>query len=224
MEQVAPIIQAIFIVITLSTVHQFYRASKHSSVFLAIIFIIAGLQMGLGLTNFYENETTIPPRFLLLIAPAIFIIVFLFSTKKGRTFLDSLDLKKLTLLHAVRVPVELVLYSLFLSKAIPEIMTFKGRNFDILAGISAPFVYYFGFIRNQISNKVLIIWNLISLGLLLNIVILAVLSAKTPFQQFAFDQPNLAVAYFPFNWLPSVVVPLVLLSHLASLKQLTTEK
>jgi hypothetical protein len=39
-------------------------------------------------------------------------------------------------------------------------------------------------------------------------------------QQFAITQPNIAVQYFPFNWLPSVVVPLVLFSHLASIQQL----
>lgn len=106
-------------------------------------------------------------------------------------------------------------------------MTFEGRNFDILAGISALLVYYFAFKKNEntsnISQKaklVLIIWNLVSLCFLLNIVVLAILSAKTPFQQVGFEQPNVAVTYFPFNWLPSVVVPLVLFSHLAALRQI----
>jgi len=79
---------------------------------------------------------------------------------------------------------------------------------------------FFGLIKNKFSNHIIIIWNILGLGLLLNIVMLAILSAKTPFQQFAFEQPNIAVAYFPFNWLPSVVVPLVLFSHLVTLKQL----
>ena len=64
------------------------------------------------------------------------------------------------------------------------------------------------------------IWNFISLGLLLNIIFIAILSAKTPLQQFAFDQPNIAIGHFPFNWLPSIIVPIVLLSHLATIRQL----
>jgi hypothetical protein len=36
----------------------------------------------------------------------------------------------------------------------------------------------------------------------------------------AFDQPNIAILYFPFVWLPSVVVPGVLLAHLVSLRKL----
>jgi len=36
----------------------------------------------------------------------------------------------------------------------------------------------------------------------------------------AFDQPNIAVLYFPFSWLPTYVVPVVLFCHLAALRKL----
>ncbi|MEM9987092.1 MAG: hypothetical protein AAF804_18515, partial [Bacteroidota bacterium] len=49
---------------------------------------------------------------------------------------------------------------------------------------------------------------------------IAILSAPLPFQQLAFEQPNVAVLRFPYVLLPGVVVPLVLLSHLLSLKYL----
>lgn len=99
-------------------------------------------------------------------------------------------------------------------------MTFEGRNFDILSGLTAPVVYYFGFIKKGLNKKLILVWNLICLGLLINIVAIAVLSAPFPFQKFAFDQPDIAVLYFPFNWLPCCVVPLVLFSHLATIRQL----
>jgi hypothetical protein len=59
---------------------------------------------------------------------------------------------------------------------------------------------------------------------LLNIVINAVLSIPSPFQQFAFEQPNVAVLYFPFVWLPCCIVPIVLFAHLAAIKQLWNKK
>ena len=37
-------------------------------------------------------------------------------------------------------------------------------------------------------------------------------------------KPNLAVLYFPYNWLPSAVVHLVLFSHLAGLWQLLSKR
>lgn len=155
--------------------------------------------------------------------PLVFIAV-LFSTNKGRIFIDSLNIKYLTILYTIRIPVEIVLFWLFLHKTIPQLMTFEGRNFDILAGISAPFIYYFGFIKNKLSNKILLGWNILCLGLLINIVTNAVLSLPYPFRQFAFDQPNIAILYFPFTWLPGVIVPIVLLSQLASIKILITQE
>ncbi|HUQ96495.1 MAG TPA: hypothetical protein VM010_02440, partial [Chitinophagaceae bacterium] len=42
--------------------------------------------------------------------------------------------------------------------------------------------------------------------------------------QLAFDQPDIAVLYFPFVLLPGVVVPVVLLSHLAAIRQLLVKR
>jgi len=144
-----------------------------------------------------------------------------FVPDKIRTiFIDGLPQSTLTFLHIVRIPVELVLYWLFLHQAVPELMTFSGRNFDILAGITAPFVAYYGLQKQLMGRKTLITWNLVALALLFNIVIHAVLSAPFAFQQLAFDQPNIAVLYFPFSWLPGFIVPVVLFAHLVSVRQL----
>jgi len=100
-------------------------------------------------------------------------------------------------------------------------MTFEGRNFDILAGLSTPFIAYFGFTKKTIGRKFLLAWNIICLLLLLNIVVNAILSAPFVFQQFAFDQPNIAILYFPFVWLPGFIVPVVLFSHLVLIRRLS---
>ncbi len=99
-------------------------------------------------------------------------------------------------------------------------MTFEGRNFDILAGITAPIIAYLAFTQKKISRNGLLIWNFICLALLANIVVNAFLSVPSPVQQFAFDQPNIAILYVPFSWLPTFVVPVVLFAHLASIQQL----
>jgi hypothetical protein len=155
-----------------------------------------------------------------MIAPSIILLSLLFTTKKGQNFLDHLDIKLLTLFQSIRILVELVLYLLFIQKLIPEIMTFEGKNWDILSGISAPFIYYFGFIKRKISRFFILAWNLFCLILLGNIVFYSILSSPTPFQRYSFDQPNIALGYFPFILLPTIIVPMVLLSHLVSIRQL----
>jgi len=184
------------------------------------------LQAVLTLNNSYNLDTTsFPPKIILTgILPAIITIIIAFSTQKGRQFIDSLPLKNLTYLNIVRIPVEIVLYWLFLNKTIPELMTFEGRNFDILAGITAPIIAYFGLTKTTLSRQTILLWNFICLALLLNIVINALLSAPSPIQKFAFDQPNIAILNFPFSWLPTFIVPIVLFGHLTSIRQLFKQK
>lgn len=223
MENLPPYISIVFGLTTILTVGLFYKATSNSKVTLLILLTWLALQSFIGLSGFYTVTDTIPPRFLLLVLPPVLFIIGLFTTSKGRQYIDSLDAKTLTILHTIRIPVEVVLFWLFINKTVPELMTFEGRNFDIISGFTAPIVFYFGFIRKQLDRRVILIWNFICLGLLLNIVVHAVLSAPFPFQKFAFDQPNIAVLYFPFNSLPSCVVPLVLLSHLATIRQLIND-
>jgi len=220
MDNLPTYISIVFILTTILTIAFFYKAANGSKAALLILWVWIIIQTVLGLTRFYTKTTTIPPRILFLVVPALILIVSLFLTNTGKQFIDNLNIKYLTVLHVVRIPVEVVLFWLFLNKTIPQLMTFEGRNFDIAAGITAPIVYYFGMVKNTFNKKIMLVWNFICLGLLLNIVVNAALSTPSAVQQFAFDQPNIAILYFPINLLPAVVVPLVLLSHLAAIRQL----
>ena len=221
-------ISIVFGVTTILTLLMFYLAIRKSSAgdvtANRVLIVLTGwliLQAAVTLNNFYSTDTTsLPPRIVFLVIPPLLTILLLFLTKHGRIFIDGLPQSTLTFMHIVRIPVELVLYWLFLHQAVPELMTFSGRNFDILAGITAPFVAYYGLQKQLMGRKTLITWNLVAMALLFNIVIHAVLSAPFAFQQLAFDQPNIAVLYFPFSWLPGFIVPVVLFSHLVSVRQL----
>lgn len=196
-----------------------------ANVILVSMLLWLALQAILALMGIYRTDTNLfPPKIMLLgVFPTFLTIILLFATSKGKKFIDSLPLKDLTYLNIVRVPVEIVLFWLFLNKAIPELMTFSGRNFDILAGVSAPFIAYWGLTKTKLSRKIILAWNFICLGLLLNIVVNATLSAPFPIQKFAFDQPNIAILYFPFCWLPTFIVPIVLFGHFASIRKLRNE-
>jgi len=174
----------------------------------------------LSLNGFYIIEPTGFPKIVLSFMPTILFLVLLFVLPKARKKLDDIPLKALTWIHIVRIPVEFGLYYLFVYKAVPELMTFAGRNFDIVAGITAPIVVFLTFYRNLLSKKVLLVWNIIMLGFLLFIVVNALLAAPHIFQQFAFDQPNVAIAYFPVVWLQGFIVPVVLFSHFVAIRQL----
>ncbi|HTD93548.1 MAG TPA: hypothetical protein VK644_07045, partial [Chitinophagaceae bacterium] len=196
MQHVPVIISIVFLLTSFLAAWIFYLAAGRSKAVLLILLIMGVVQSVAGWTGFYQTGGP-SPRFVLLVAPGMLVAILLFITKRGRIFLDGLDLKKITLIHVVRVPVEIVLYYIFLAGLIPQLMTFEGRNFDIISGISAPIIYYLVFISRKAGRRLLLAWNLLCLGLLINVVAIAVLSAKTPFQQLSLDHPNTGITYFP---------------------------
>ncbi|MDR3714721.1 MAG: hypothetical protein P4L51_18045 [Puia sp.] len=214
------LVSLIFMLTTLLTVLFFYQATYRSVVAMSVLLAWLALQGVLAFNGYYTVTAGAPPRFALAVIPPLLFILLLFLTARGRAWLDGLDIRVLTLLHIVRIPVELTLFRLYLYHQVPALLTFEGRNFDILSGVSAPIVYYFGFVKNKLSKGAYLAWNIVCLGLLANIVITAILSAPFSFQRFAFSQPNQAILYFPFVWLPCCIVPLVLLSHLACIRKL----
>jgi hypothetical protein len=224
MDNLPSYIYWVFGLTLLLAVSLFYIATNYSKTFLIIISLWITAQAYLSLSGFYKIANTFPPRFALLLLPPLVMTIVLFNTVKGKQFIDTMKLDALTLFHIIRVPVELVLFWLFANKTVPELMTFEGRNFDILSGISAPVIFYFGFVKKNLNKSILLIWNFIGLALLLNIAFNAILSLPGLFQQFALEQPNIAILYFPFVLLPAVLVPLVLFSHLVTIRQLLSDK
>lgn len=224
MENLPLYIYLVFGFTVIISIWLFYKASRNSKIFLIIISVWIIIQSAISINGFYTNANTIPPTIMLLVLPPVVFIILLFTLKNGKKFIDRLNLKTLTLFHIIRIPVELVLFWLYIYKAVPQLMTFEGRNLDIISGLTAPLLCYVGFLNHKTNKTLLLIWNMFCLALLFNIVFYAILSAPTKFQQFAFLQPDIALGYFPFVFLPSLIVPLVLLAHLASIRMLLKSK
>jgi hypothetical protein len=209
-----------FILTSLLTLYFIMKAFHFSRHVLIVSFVLLMVQGLVGSYGFYTVTDTIPPRFPLLVLPGVLVILYAFFSKRGKIILNKASLPDLTFLHIVRIPVEIVLWGLFLHHQIPQVMTFEGWNFDILSGITAPIIWWYAFKDKGVKKGILLLWNILCLILLFIILTIAVLASPVPFQQLAFDQPNVAVQYFPYVWLPAFVVPVVLFSHLASIRLL----
>jgi hypothetical protein len=205
------------------TIYLFYRAAHSSKAFLLIVIVWVAIQALLGLSDFYYLSKNAPPKLPLLVGPPTALIIILFLIKKGRSFIDKLSISNLTLVHSVALLVEPVLYFLFVYKYAPKAMTFEGSNFDILSGLTAPIAYYFGFVNKKLNRGILITWNLICLGLVINASRVAVLSMPN-FGVIGAEQPDIALGLFPYILLPAVIVPIVLFAHLASIRNLVIKR
>jgi hypothetical protein len=157
-----------------------------------------------------------------ILVPLIMAVVFISSKAVGEA-LYLIPPANLIRLQSFRFFVEVFLWMLFLNNLLPVQMTFEGRNLDILAGLSAPLIAWLCS-RGKISRTGIVIWNILCLGLLLNIVITAILSTPSPWRLFMNEPANYIVTWFPISWLPGFLVPLAYYLHFISLKQMFQSK
>ena len=173
----------------------------------------------LALHGFFSDFAATPPRILVaILVPAVAFAIFSFVSKALPDALRQTPVTWLIGFQAFRIIVELVLWRGYKNGAIPVQMTFEGRNFDILIGLTAPFAAW---IYQRTHSTVFgILWNIAGLASLLNVVVIAVLSMPTPIRHFMNDPPNTLLAHFPFIYLPAVLVPAGYIAHFLSIRQI----
>jgi len=191
------------------------------STFIAVWIFLVSLLTFLGFFNEFQSR---PPRLLLAMVIWIIAIIVLIFNPSSRRFMAKMPITTLTYIHIVRVPIEIVLWWLFMFGTIAKLMTFEGVNYDILSGISAPFAGLFFVGKKSKSNFAAIVWNILALILLVNIVLRATLVTPYFFNPATNDQPNIAVFYFPYILLPLFIAPVIFFSHIVSLYQLLSDK
>jgi hypothetical protein len=101
-------------------------------------------------------------------------------------------------------------------------MSYSGRNFDILTGISAGLLGLI-LLRSHVPRWVVQVWNVAGFALLVNIVTVAVVSTPA-FAWFGRDRLNVFVLYPPFVWLPAVMVLAALMGHILVWRKLWREE
>lgn len=215
-------INLLFLITCLLTIVFFYFSNSKANRITFFIIIWSLIHAVLAYFDFYKNTVAFPPRFALILVPSTILIIYSLLPKQQNWFLKRRNTIISTFLHSIRLPMEIVLYGLFVNKMVPELMTFEGRNFDILMGITAPIIGLL-LINNKINKTALLVWNIVGLILISFILLNGLLSAELPFQQFGFEQPNRAVTFFPFVLLPATVVPIVIWTHLSDIIKLRKE-
>jgi hypothetical protein len=189
----------------------------------SFFFWMLGLWL-LTLTPFFLDFDARPPRMIFVMFPPAIVIIMLFSLRQSRKFIKNISLVPLTYIHLTRIPIGVILWWLASYSLFPLNLTFYGQNLDILAGISAPFAAIF-LIGTHIRKKIgAIVWNVAALMLVLNLVFHTVKATPYFWDPSVSDMPNQAVLYFPFIFLPGVMVPIIIFSHVTSLYQLIFKK
>jgi hypothetical protein len=170
--------------------------------------------------RFFLDFQRLPPRILVAILPSLALLLFLSVTRVLDGTLARIPPAMLVYLQSFRIVVEFVLWQLVSAGVAPEIMSFHGRNFDIVVGLSAPVVAYGCFTRRIWPERVALWWNVAGILILLNTVVHAQLATPSPFRVFHTIPPNTFIAYPPYVLLPAFLVPLAWFLHAMSIRQL----
>lgn len=182
-----------------------------------------GLTGLLAVSGFYQNFSAVPPRFTSAVLPPLLLGIAATAAclrPQGRLWLKALPQSWLIGAQSFRFFVEGILWALYVQGALAPLMTFHGRNWDVLVGLTAPVMAGLALRHGNRVRGALIGWNVLGLALLVNVAVHGILSAPTPFRVFITDPPNMILTTFPYVWLPGFLVPLAFLLHLLSLVKL----
>ena len=102
-------------------------------------------------------------------------------------------------------------------------MTYAGQNFDVLSGVFA-LVLAIAIARGRVARGWLWAWNLVSLGLLINIVQISIRSMPGPMRTFQNEPANTLIFGVPWIWLPTILVLSALAGHVLVARRLLTDR
>jgi len=181
--------------------------------------VLAALIAASGVLRRFD---TVPPPFAFLVLAVLALGFGLSFSPLGTLLVRGLPLWALVGSQVFRFPLELVMHQAAVEGVMPVQMTYTGRNFDILTGISAGVLGWW-LTRARVAPSTVALWNVLGLALLVNVVTIAILSTPL-FRWYGNDRLNTFVTYPPFIWLPAVLVTAALAGHVLVWRKLKEER
>jgi D-alanyl-D-alanine-carboxypeptidase/D-alanyl-D-alanine-endopeptidase len=192
--------------------------------------ILAAAGMTLGLVIWMAATYAAAEFRLLQFPPApptmmvVFVLVLVLSaglgvSPVGRRLAAGLPLAVLVGAQAFRLPLELLMHRAYEDGLMPRQMSYSGLNFDIVTGITAIVVVVL-LATGRAGVRMVRAWNVMGTLLLANIIVIALLSAPTPWRVFRDGPANSWIATEPYIWLPAVMVAFAILGHIVIYRRL----
>jgi hypothetical protein len=166
----------------------------------------------LAATGVLRRFDATPPPFAGLVLAVVIIGVAVPLSSLGTLLVRGLPLWFLVGFQVFRFPLELLMHRAYLEGVMPVQMSYSGRNYDIVTGITAG-VLGLWLARRPLRRWVVMSWNILGFVLLANIVTIAIVSTPV-FGWFGPERLNTFVTYPPFVWLPAILVTAALMGHI----------
>lgn len=174
----------------------------------------AALTGGVAYSGWTADFSAFPPRAAFVLLPMFLLIGFTSASRFGDT-LSQLPVRLLVGFQAFRILVEVLIHQAVVEGVAPAQLSWEGLNFDIVTGVTALILMFF---VDRCPRWLLLAWNTMGLLLVLTVVTVAILSMPTPLQRF--DPENIWIGFFPFIWLPTILVFFAITGHLVLYRKL----
>lgn len=164
-----------------------------------------------------------PPPFVVMFVATLAVALGVGLSRVGGRLARGLPLAALVGAQAFRLPLELAMHEAARQGVMPERMSFGGVNFDIATGaLAVPLAVALA--RGAVARALVVAWNALGALLLANVVANAIL-ATPMIHAFGTDprDVNTFVAYFPFVWLPTVMVAAAIAGHVIVARRLALD-
>jgi serine-type D-Ala-D-Ala carboxypeptidase/endopeptidase len=160
-----------------------------------------------------------PPTMVVLLVLLLVLSVGLGVSPVGRRLAGGLPLALLVAVQGFRLPLELLMHRAYEYGLMPRQMSYSGLNFDIVTGITALIVGAL-LATGRAGVRTARAWNVMGTLLLVNIILISLLSAPTPWRVFRDGPANNWVTTEPYIWLPTVMVAFAILGHIVIYRRL----
>ena len=159
-----------------------------------------------------------PPRFpLLVFIPVILLSILFWVRNRNNSDVLSIPITWTVHFQSFRIFVELILLYTFYAGIIPKSATFEGLNFDVLMGISAPFMGYFFFKKNRF--RILhYVWNILGILMILFVGFIIATSMYRP-DIWSSETPIVSLEFvcMPYLLIAGFLAPMGIFMHIVSL-------
>ena len=191
----------------------------------AWLLLVTGLSAGgLFLPGAIGRVSAILPAIL----PAILLPILVFSfalahSKSAVAVLDAIPQDWLIRIQVLRVLGGIFLL-LYLDGFLPGVFALPAGLGDVATGLLALPVAYLVARNSSWARSSAYAWNIFGILDLATAVTLGFLSSPGPLQQLALENPNELISQYPLVMIPVFAVPVFVILHILSLRQLAREE
>jgi len=219
-------IGGIAVVIAIAWVALFSLGNGRLALVLSLIAVVVmGLSAFAALSGKLAQFDSFPPPMLVMIV-SVFAMAFAFGFSPfGRDGAANISFAALIGFQAFRLPLELVMHHASTVGIMPVELSFSGYNFDIVTGTGALAIFVLLKSGRMVAPAVLWAWNI--WGSFCLVVIAAIAITTSPIVRLFGDDPNHLntwVLYFPYVWLPVVLVTIAIIGHVVIWRKLLSHR